>query len=342
MSKKQRRQGQKKDQQPKRPLKLPLPAATGRTVTNHLTSCSNPGLVYERYIKYLHTSNDWSLTPNTRAGEENPKQKAIGATITAQRNLSNFQPLWQDFLERWERTVKYFNANPFPLKTDWRFVTGLGRGGPLEVGFTFHRIYGFPVIPGSGLKGLARMWSLMQVAEKLGVPAKLWRDLENVLLAEDSGENKVQQKALAELCKSLDLPDDAPIRQQGLIAAGDWPGQFRLIFGTTKQSGRTIFFDAIPTEPPILELDVMTPHFSQYYQGNNAPPADWDYPKPIPFLTVGKDTSFCFAVGWRGKEDKKAQQQAIDWLEEGLQELGAGAKTAAGYGYFRSDLLEEA
>ncbi|MBK9095192.1 MAG: hypothetical protein IPM84_21030 [Anaerolineae bacterium] len=54
------------------------------------------------------------------------------------------------------------------LRTDWRLVTGLGRKGPLEVGFTFHR-YGFPILPGSSLKGLARAWGLLRVAEALDV-----------------------------------------------------------------------------------------------------------------------------------------------------------------------------
>jgi CRISPR-associated protein Cmr6 len=44
------------------------------------------------------------------------------------------------------------------MRTDWRFVPGLGRGGSLEVGFAFDR-YGFPVLPGSSVKGIARSYA---------------------------------------------------------------------------------------------------------------------------------------------------------------------------------------
>ncbi|MFP3870628.1 MAG: type III-B CRISPR module RAMP protein Cmr6 [Syntrophobacteria bacterium] len=295
-------------------MKLPLPSPTSGVVERHIGACQNPGLVYERYVKYLHTGDDWSLTPNTRAREENPKQEALTATIAAQNRLSSFVNLWQGFQERWDSTTNEaltFQANPA-----WRFVTGLGRGGPLEVGFTFHRIYGFPVIPGSSLKGLARIKALVELSERLSGPLG---DL-NWL---DTPEEADFEQKLTEC-----LPPPNTETQQ--LTRG-----FRLAFGTTKQAGAAVFFDAIPVNPPQLELDVMTPHFSRYYQDGDTPPADWDDPKPIPFLTVGKGTRFRFAVGWRGEKDGGAHRQARQWLEEGLCELGLGAKTSAGYGYFK-------
>ena len=51
-----------------------------------------------------------------------------------------------------------FHGNPRSLKTEWRCIAGLGRKGPLEVGFTFNR-YGFPILPGSSLKGIARAYA---------------------------------------------------------------------------------------------------------------------------------------------------------------------------------------
>jgi CRISPR-associated protein Cmr6 len=315
---KRRRSGRDRkgsSQAQKRPLRLPLPGPTSDVVERYIVACQNPGLVYDRYVKYLHRGDDWSLTPNTRARprEENPKQEALAATIAAQNRLSSFVNLWQGFQERWEcitNEALTFQANPA-----WRFVSGLGRGGPLEVGFTFHRIYGFPTIPGSSLKGLARMKALVELSERLSRPLGdlNWLDLPK--------ETDFEQKLVA--C----LPHSDTETQR----LARW---FRLIFGTTKRAGAVVFFDAIPVNPPQLEPDVMTPHFSDYYQDGNKPPADWYNPKPVPFLTVGKDTRFRFAVGWRGEKDGEAHQQARRWLEEGLQELGIGAKTAAGYGYF--------
>jgi hypothetical protein len=80
----------------------------------------------------------------------------------------------------------------------------------------------------------------------------------------------------------------------------------------------------------------MNPHFPEYYQGKKAP-TDCQNPVPIYFLTVAPGTEFRFAVGWRGTLDEKTEKllnKAVEWLKCGLMELGAGAKTSAGYGYF--------
>jgi CRISPR-associated protein Cmr6 len=101
---------------------------------------------------------------------------------------------------------------------------------------------------------------------------------------------------------------------------------------TPLETGEIIFFDAIPISDPRFKLDVMTPHFQKYYQGND-PPADWQDPNPIYFLTV-ESTPFLFAVAARREAGKDYVNTALEWLKKGLSELGVGAKTAAGYGYF--------
>jgi hypothetical protein len=119
---------------------------------------------------------------------------------------------------------------------------------------------------------------------------------------------------------------------------------FRGIFGTTAAAGRAVFFDAIPARVPKLELDVMNPHFPKYYQGNE-PPTDWQSPVPVYFLTVAPNTEFRFAVGWRGPlgdESRRLRDLAKAWLVGGLTELGAGAKTSAGYGYFAEPMANAA
>ena len=40
-----------------------------------------------------------------------------------------------------------------------------------------------------------------------------------------------------------------------------------------------------------------------------------------------------------GEPNPEAHPQAVEWLKAGLENLGAGAKTAAGYGYW---IVEEA
>lgn len=99
--------------------------------------------------------------------------------------------------------------------------------------------------------------------------------------------------------------------------------------------GQCIFFDAFPLKAPRIELDVMTPHYPKYY-GEGQPPADWQSPNPIHFLTIGKGTPFRFMIGLPNKGDNQILKTLLStWLEEALQLRGLGAKTAVGYGYWQ-------
>ena len=108
-----------------------------------------------------------------------------------------------------------------------------------------------------------------------------------------------------------------------------------------------MFWDVIP-EPAggKLAVDIMTPHYGDYYQGNDTP-HDSGQPNPILFLTIPPGSRFEFFVqcdptalpaslknSWPILLEA-AFQQAFDWL-------GFGAKTAVGYGAMRRDLAREA
>lgn len=113
----------------------------------------------------------------------------------------------------------------------------------------------------------------------------------------------------------------------------------RRIFGPknedNKKAGSLIFFDALPVEPVKLVTDVMTPHYAPYYQqkGQNIP-GDWYNPIPIPFLTVAPGQRFVFGVAPRKKEQNGELELTLTWLTKALGLMGAGAKTAIGYGLF--------
>lgn len=113
------------------------------------------------------------------------------------------------------------------------------------------------------------------------------------------------------------------------------------------QAGALIFFDAIPTEPVRLGVDVMTPHMGDWYaKGAKEPnqaatvPADWHDPVPITFLVAHKITLlFSFALRQTAPEAKSIQLSDVAYvLEQALQYAGAGGKTATGYGGFIEDL----
>jgi CRISPR-associated protein Cmr6 len=101
--------------------------------------------------------------------------------------------------------------------------------------------------------------------------------------------------------------------------------------------GKIIFFDAFPTGEITLSPDIMNNHYPDYYDGGKKPPADWQSPRPIFFLTV-KETSFKFVLGIKPKDQEQYPNllaKAIKLLEEALTQKGIGAKTAVGYGYMQ-------
>ncbi|SEH05260.1 type III-B CRISPR module RAMP protein Cmr6 [Candidatus Venteria ishoeyi] len=103
-----------------------------------------------------------------------------------------------------------------------------------------------------------------------------------------------------------------------------------------QQVGRFIFFDAFPVAPVTLGIDIMTPHYGKWYEQGHSkplenPPADWYEPTPIPFLVV-KQAKFLFSIAARDKKNQGDVKNMMASLQEALEFIGSGAKTALGYG----------
>jgi len=119
--------------------------------------------------------------------------------------------------------------------------------------------------------------------------------------------------------------------------------ELTLLFGNEPEAaeasmGQLQFFDALPVSPPILSLDVMTPHGGDWYmKGGSEPgkpntvPADWQSPVPITFLVV-KKAHFLFTLAARNEAAKALLPKVMAALADALSILGIGAKTALGYG----------
>jgi CRISPR/Cas system CMR subunit Cmr6 (Cas7 group RAMP superfamily) len=182
---------------------------------------------------------------------------------------------------------------------EWRLAVGIGeRGNAHEIGLSLHGTHGWPVLPGSGLKGLALAYA------------------------------RNEDPALLRAVFGWPLP-------------GLDPGEVEAAVGGVR------FLDALPDgEPVTVHLDVLTPHVKPYYDGaikdvspaeikdvspaERRPPSEQHKPEVIAFLSV----SGRFAVDLVGA-DPDHVRLAERWLTEAGEELGAGAKTAAGYGYLR-------
>ena len=133
---------------------------------------------------------------------------------------------------------------------------------------------------------------------------------------------------------------------KGLVRAyaAEWEetaaAEVERIFGSPETgSGSVVFLDALPEAPVKLQAEIMTPHYRAYYQGQGqVAPGDWTSPTPIPFLAVASGQAFFFAVLPLARTAADDAEKVMQWLEKALAYLGAGAKTAAGYGRFTLDV----
>jgi CRISPR-associated protein Cmr6 len=179
------------------------------------------------------------------------------------------------------------------------FATGLGWEHPNENGFAFLNPYGLPYLAASGVKGVLRD-AACELARSPAGDAHGWT--EDAVTA-----------LFGPMPEEIKKPEDAT-------------------------GGALRFFDVIPEiAGKGLDVDIMNPHYGEYYQGNSTP-HDAGTPVPIFFLVVPADSKFTFVVdcprerylpedlrkNWRVLT-KAAFGHAFEWL-------GFGAKTAVGYG----------
>lgn len=128
--------------------------------------------------------------------------------------------------------------------------------------------------------------------------------------------------------------DDAALCEMAFGVASDTDN-------TGGKAGSILFLDALPVGPVRLEGEVMTPHLGGYYLASLENPADlpgeWHAPIPIPLLATAKGQTFQFCLLPRTPDAAEALPKLANLLAEALQIIGAGAKTASGYGRFASD-----
>jgi CRISPR-associated protein Cmr6 len=107
---------------------------------------------------------------------------------------------------------------------------------------------------------------------------------------------------------------------------------YKALFGELDSAGYVTFFDAlyVPGSGHLgrpLHPDVITVHHPDYYQATKAaPPADWDDPRPVPFLSATGE----YLLALSGPA--RLVSSAFEILRLALAESGVGAKTSSGYG----------
>ncbi len=252
------------------------------TQAQSIPTCSNAGLWLDHFTEWEERGSE------LKRAEASDKRQRIPKSF----NIPELYSLLSAWKNRWDRMLDDYMAHGyvvqrFILQAASRVIVGLGAESVLETSIRLHRIYGFPIIPGSALKGLARAYAKLVEGKEESDP----------LFTDIFGKSPPEARA-----------------------------------------GKVIFFDAIPANPANLklELDVMNPHYVPYYQGNE-PPADYHSLVPIFFLTIAPGSEFLFALASR---DGSLAEHAMNYLQQGLTELGIGAKTTSGYGFWKNSKFD--
>jgi CRISPR-associated protein Cmr6 len=195
-------------------------------------------------------------------------------------------------------------------------------GGVLEnAGLCLHRFTSIPYISGSAIKGAARRAAVSRLKEQKNQDEKL--SLLNTIL-EVFGWTK---------------PDLASKEENDLYWAfeKDIPAMPH-----EEHVGGVVFLDSFPLEVPSLMIDVLACHHPKYYQGKNTHATDDENPNIQTFPAIKKGARYLFSILPVGKKSTtevcktSLVEAALDFLREGIEEFGIGAKTAAGYGRFRT------
>ncbi len=293
-----------------------LPSDTARIHENYIKKCQNFALTVQRYMPH-------------EAIEETDRLNAKGKPDGKERNFwlqeicGNFEPdqaVIDGAYQRWMAMTE--NSARFTMVSLSRMIIGLGGKGALEFGITLHPVTGLPYIPGSALKGLCRNYTLYYIAEQ-----------SNISL------DPTRTEAVSDQAQKLD-EQLSGVKQHGFPLDPNYVSLYQSLFGTQGQAGHCVFHDAViqelPAGKPLFAVEVMTPHFGEYYKSNGKEaPNDADNPIPVTYLSVNEGVLFIFAIGLRNNAPPRTPRgDAKELLREALQVMGIGAKTAAGYGIF--------
>lgn len=276
-----------RDNRPTEPEKkpealIPLP----RSIREKASQLTHPGLALDKYAKTLDSLGE-ELSSNVKQERQKENLKSM---IKISHEQDEPRNAWQAFHARQSKVWQALGCQTFQMETISGLSLHLARASALEnAGICLHNLYGFPIIPGSGLKGLTRSW-----ATQTGIDADKIRKV---------------------------FGSSADVKA-----------------GLSENAGCIVFYDAIPATWPGLSVDIVNNHHSGYYssEGNEAP-GDWENPVPVYFLTVNSGSQFVFALGKaRAQVSDDLLKEVTGWLQAALSWSGAGAKTNAGYGLFKS------
>jgi CRISPR-associated protein Cmr6 len=272
-------------------MRLPLPFDTRKDIfkedknlkfdLNIALKASNLGLLFNKFV-FAWTKN-WGTEETVNNKKINKKTEFQNKVLD---NSSVYTKMGKDIIaaayNRQRASVQSLQSSgwhvlSFEAITDSRLIIGLGGTSVIETGMTLHPLYGFPYLPGSGLKGLARAYA--EIAED---PKPSGDDLCEIFGSED---------------KSQHFADN---RQGKVFFMDGLPTAFPKLELDIMNPHYGKYYQG--------EKDS---------KGNPIPPADYLNPVPVTFLTVAAGETFSFCFYSRHKElATKAKKWLIGGLTQ--------------------------
>lgn len=259
-------------------------------LVNRSGRVAHAGLLLASYLK-------------TAGDKGEAKRSLLEEATLASRNC---RAIYEKAFTRWKQHTS--GCEEKILTVRGRLVIGLGTESVLETGLSLHHTYGTPILPGTGLKGLASHYC-----------DQVWGT----------------QKDGEEFRRDIEIEKDGKTRMR----CGRY---YETLFGTTEDAGHILFHDAWILPESLggdttrgLVLDVMTPHHGDYYMTDPemAPaPTDFDDPNPVTFLSVAGVFRVVVGCDAMGEAGKKWAEYAMQLVTDALAHWGVGGKTNSGYG----------
>lgn len=285
-----------------------------------IVKVESPSLRLTKYVRVKKSSTELPPKPDNRYAtkQENDAWKNLKAKEDALKKseLSEVQKVYNAHARLPEKSGYALRLNSpeacsFVLKTGARLMVNMAKGFHENANINLHRNFGYPEIPGSVVKGCA---------------AHCARE---ILWSEETSDEK-QRNIAKKIIRIFGFPTNDEKLDNFLRK--NIPEK-----EISNCAGKIAFFSAIPwLKRPSLEIDVLTPHHSQYYKGEKRKATDDEAPVPSFFLSIAAGSEFLFSLKIVNDGTPNDLAFAKDILKKSLIENGIGAKTAAGYGWFEA------
>lgn len=245
-------------------------------------------------------------------------------------------------LEALAKTPALYPKHPYPAQENANTHITYGKlqtsliinqaGGILEnAGCSLHRNFGYPIIPGSALKGIAShaAWRLWQNAEDEKTKMSLATSIISIF-GYPTGHTSPSA--------NLDAYIEAHAEELGLERS-DGSKKAKAFAGGVGFMTAEPYYEYNSPDTCMLHLDVTTSHHMKYYaesvKNAAALAADSERPNPQFFISVKPGAEFRFILRRLRKNlPDETFKFASDLLVSALEVLGVGAKTGSGYGNF--------